>query len=44
MNSELHHKWNAARDPQRGSSAPVEKNPPAAVSENKVLLKQNKPR
>ena len=44
MNPELHHKWNAERTPTRGSEAPVKKNPQAKVPENKVLLKQNKPR
>jgi hypothetical protein len=44
MVDQLHHKWNAARDPQRGSDIPIEKNPQADVPENKVLLKQNKPR
>lgn len=44
MNPELHHKWNAARTPDResGKEGPVvlgEK-----VAENKVTLKQNKPR
>ncbi len=44
MNNELHRRWNAERDPQRGSDAPVKKNPQANVADNKVLLKQNKPR
>jgi hypothetical protein len=44
MNNELHHRWNAERDSQRGSNAPVEKDPQANVADNKVLLKQNKPR
>jgi hypothetical protein len=44
MNPELHHRWNSERDPQRGSNLPVGKNPQANVPENKVLLKQNKPR
>jgi len=44
MNEQLHHKWNAVRDPQRGSNkkgTPVLKED---VAQNKVLLKQNKPR
>ncbi len=44
MNPELHHKWNTIRDSQRGSNAPVEKDPQANVAGNRVLLKQNKPR
>jgi hypothetical protein len=44
MNPELHHRWNAARDGDRGSSKPVEKDPQESVALNKVLLKQSKPR
>ena len=44
MNPELHHKWNADRDPNRGSN----KEGPVILKEdlakNKVILKQNKPR
>ena len=44
MNPELHHKWNAARDPNRGSNQGVTQIPKEKVDENKILLKQNKPR
>ncbi len=44
MVDQLLHKWNAIRDSQRGSNAPVEKDPQANVADNKVLLKQKKPR
>jgi hypothetical protein len=44
MVDQLHHRWNSERTPTRGSDAPVEKDPQATVPENKVLLKQNKPR
>ncbi len=44
MNPELHHRWNSERTPTRGSDVPVEKDPQTAVPENKVTLKQNKPR
>ena len=44
MNPELHHKWNAARDATRGS----DKEGPVIVEQetkqNKVLLRQNKPK
>lgn len=44
MNNQLHHKWNAERDTQRGSNsegAPILKE---ETDKNKVTLKQNKPR
>jgi hypothetical protein len=44
MNPELHHKWNAERTPDREASkegAPILKE---VVAQNKVTLKQNKPR
>ena len=44
MNPQLHHMWNDARDGKRGSTLPAKKNPQEKVPENKVLLKQNKPK
>jgi hypothetical protein len=44
MNPELHHKWNAARDPDRGSNKPGPTTPEEQKQVNKVTLKQNKPR
>jgi len=44
MNDQLHLKGFIARDKDRGSNAPVHKDPQAEVPQNKVLLKQNKPR
>lgn len=44
MNPQLHHKWNAERDGTRESAKPVEKDPRENLPENRVLLKQNKPR
>jgi hypothetical protein len=44
MNPELHHKWNAGRDGTRESGKPPEFDPQAKVPQNKVLLKQSKPR
>lgn len=44
MVEELHHRWNATRDGDRGSNKPVEKDPQESVAPNKVLLKQSKPR
>ena len=44
MNPELHHKWNAERTPDREASKeglPILKED---VAQNKVTLKQNKPR
>ena len=44
MVDQLHHKWNAGRDPDRGSKnegTPILKED---VALNKVTLKQNKPR
>jgi len=44
MNDALHHKWNDARDPSRGSSKPGPIIPEEQKQINKVTLKQNKPR
>ena len=44
MNSELHHRWNAERDPDRGASKEGEPISKEKLAENKVTLKQNKPR
>lgn len=44
MVPELHHKWNAERDPSRKSDAPIEKDTMKPVPANRVTLKQNRPR
>jgi len=44
MNPELHHKWNAERTPDRKSSKPGPTILKETVAQNKVTLKQNKPR
>jgi hypothetical protein len=44
MNPELHHKWNAERDPQRGSDKAGKQILKQELAQNKVTLKQNKPR
>ena len=44
MNPELHHKWNAERDPQRGSNQEGIEVPKEEIDKNKVTLKHNKPR
>jgi len=44
MNDQLHMKGFISRDKDRGSGAPAHKNPEAQAPQNKVLLKQNKPR
>jgi hypothetical protein len=44
MNPELHHKWNAERDPSRGSDKHGEQVLKEQLQQGKVLLKQNKPR
>ncbi len=44
MNPELHHKWNAERTPDRGSSKEGREVLNEEVAKNKVTLKQNKPR
>ena len=44
MNNELHHKWNAGRDPDRGSKNEGTTILKEDVTKNKVTLKQNKPR
>lgn len=44
MNPELHHKWNAERDPDRRANAEGKPIMKENVDKNRVLLKQNKPR
>ena len=44
MNPELHHKWNAERDPDRGSKREGDPILKETLEVNKVTLKQNKPR
>ena len=44
MNPELHHKWNAERDPQRGSDKTGKQILKDDLAQSKVTLKQNKPR
>ena len=44
MNPELHHKWNAERDPQRKSNQEGTQVLKEETDKNKVTLKQNKPR
>jgi hypothetical protein len=44
MNAELHHKWNDNRDPSRGSNRQGHPISNEEVSQNKITLKQNKPR
>ena len=44
MNPELHHKWNAERDTSRGSGLEAKEIPEEHKQQNKVTLKQNKPR
>jgi hypothetical protein len=44
MNPELHHKWNSVRTPDRGSSKKGNPILKEDVAQNKVTLKQNKPR
>ena len=44
MNDRLHLMGFISRDKDRGSNAPAHKNPEAQVPQNKVLLKQNKPK
>jgi hypothetical protein len=44
MNEQLHHKWNADRDPARGSNREGRQILKEEVNQNKVTLKQNKPR
>ena len=44
MNPELHHKWNAERDPNRGANREGEPILKETVVQNKVTLKQSKPR
>ena len=44
MNPELHHKWNAERDTTRGSDLEAKEIPEENKQQNKVTLKQNKPR
>ena len=44
MNPELHHRWNAERDPQRESKNECAQVLKEEIDKNKVTLKQNKPR
>jgi hypothetical protein len=44
MNPELHHRWNAERDPQRGSNQEGTQILKEETDKNKVILKQNKSR
>jgi hypothetical protein len=44
MNPELHHKWNAERDVTRGSALEPKEVPAEKPQQNKVLIKQSKPR
>jgi hypothetical protein len=44
MNPELHHKWNAERDSQRGSDKVGKQILKQELAQSKVILKQNKPR
>jgi dihydrodipicolinate reductase len=44
MNPELHHRWNAERDTTRGSAVELKEILQEQKQQNKVTLKQNKPR
>jgi hypothetical protein len=44
MVDQLHHKWNAERDPQRGSDKGKKQISLKDLNDSKVTLKQNKPR
>jgi hypothetical protein len=44
MNPELHHRWNAERDTTRGSAVESKEILQEQKQQNKVNLKQNKPR
>jgi hypothetical protein len=44
MNPELHHKWNAERDGAREGNAEKRCITAEEKQQNRVLLKQNKPR
>lgn len=44
MNPELHHRWNAGREADRGSSKEGKEILKETLAENKALLKQSKPR
>jgi hypothetical protein len=44
MVDQLHHKWNAERDPQRGSDKAGKQILKQELAQSKVILKQNKPR
>jgi hypothetical protein len=44
MNPELHHKWNAERDGARGANKDGRRIAEEEVQQNRVLLKQSKPR
>ena len=44
MNPQLHYKWNAERDPDRGSNKEGPQILKEETTKNKVTLKQSKPR
>ena len=44
MNPILHHKWNNERDVTRGSAKDGEELQKEVTEQNKIKLKQNKPR
>lgn len=44
MNPELHHRWNAVRTPDKGSSKEGDPVLKEDLEQSKVLLKQSKPR
>jgi hypothetical protein len=44
MVDQLHHRWNAERDATRGSAVESKEIPQEHKQQNKVTLKQNKPR
>jgi len=44
MNEQLHHKWNSERDSTRESNKEGRQVLKGEVNQNKVTLKQNKPR
>ena len=44
MNPQLHQKWNAERDPDRGSNKEGPQVLKEETAKNKVTLKQSKPR
>ena len=44
MNPELHHRWNAERDPDRGSKKEAEEILKETLQQNKVKIRQSRPR